>query len=407
VQRGNLVEGIMRISDIGVPVVIIVIVIQFSAAILFSGALMAGGERGREAAAMSGKEGGPISPMSVKTEGIYQAGYRVLEITTTDAKGEKASVGVAVWYPSAQKEEPFQYIYGENKIETNVALNGKPASGEFPLILYSHGAMGCGLSMAFLTEKLAREGFIVAAPDYPDQYCVCRILDTLPKQNLRYKVRMLKWVKALNVEMLRRGKAYRPNLAYRPRLAKITIDRLLAENRASESPFNGSINENKIGMVGHSFGAWTSMLLGGADPDYKDSRVKAIVCFSGPVHEGVYQRSEVASIHIPVMFMYGEDEERFRGDDKMVLYEPANSPKFLLEIKGADHLTFSGGIREEFSKMSDYTRKDPQRAAIVEYTIAFLQYYLKEDKEAKKQLEVASDEVISYVKDFSSPDSKP
>ena len=307
---------------------------------------------------------------------------------------------IAVWYPSSEKGKPFQYTYGKNRVETEVALNGKPATGKFPLIIYSHGATGCGLSMAFLTEELAREGFVVAAPDYPDEYYGCRVTGDLPKQNIIYELKMLKWVKGLKDSMLRSGKAYRPNLAYRPMLAKETINRLLAENRDTESPFYGLINENEIGMVGHSFGAWTSILVGGADPSYKDPRVKAVVSFSSPVHEGVFEPSEMANIHIPIMFMYGEKESKNRDMNDKKLYDKVNAPKFLLEIKGASHLTFSGGIRKEFSMISEYRLQDPKRATIVNYCVAFLDYYIKDDKGAKKQLEVKSNGLVSYLKDF-------
>ena len=114
-------------------------------------------------------------------------------------------------------------------------------------------------------------------------------------QAMMWNFGMLGWMKDLKeTELNKGGKAYRQKLAYRPKEAKAVIDRLLGENRNSGSPLYGIINEDEIGMVGHSFGAWTSMLVGGADPAFKDPRVKAIVPLSGPVNESVYERGEGA-----------------------------------------------------------------------------------------------------------------
>lgn len=396
----------MRVINGNVYFLVFLIIIFFSTFACSHARSFAESEQIREDAKILRKAEETISPLPVETQQNYQVGYRVLDISTTDFSGKKVLVDIGVWYPSSEKGKPFQYTYGKNRVETEVALNGKPATGKFPLIVYSHGATGCGLSMAFLTEQLAREGFVVAAPDYPDEYYLCRTKRDMPKRKILYKLKMLKWIKDLNDHMLG-VRSYRPKLAYRPMLAKATIDLLLAENRNPESPFHGLINESEIGLVGHSFGAWTSILVGGGDPSYKDPRVKAIVSFSSPVYKGVYEPSDMANIRIPAMFIYGEKESKHRDKNDQMLYDEVNAPKFLLQIKGANHLTFSGGIRKEFSTISDYRLKDPIRATIVNYTVAFLNYYIKKDKGAKRQLEVKSDGLVSYLKDFGVSDVNP
>jgi predicted dienelactone hydrolase len=129
--------------------------------------------------------------------GKYHVGYTVLEMDSYDVEGNKAKVGVAIWYPSTTGERPFQYDYTENKISTELAVNGKPAAGKFPLVIYSHGASGCGLGMAFLTERLAREGFVVAGPDYKDRYQVCQSNGTAPTLRPRHKLGLQIWMKEL------------------------------------------------------------------------------------------------------------------------------------------------------------------------------------------------------------------
>lgn len=101
------------------------------------------------------------------------------------------------------------------------------------------------------------------------------------------------------------------------------------------------------------------------------------------------------------MFMYGKKEPSAgRPSDKTFLYDLANQPKFLLSINGADHFTFSGGVRKEFETIDDFLRLDSRRAIITCYTRYFFDYYLKGEKEAKASLTKSIKGVDRYLKDF-------
>ena len=346
-------------------------------------------------------------PRSLATEdrlgpGAYSVGYTVLEMRVPDHKGETQTVGVAVWYPTKSQPKPYQYQIAQNQLNSHLALDAKPASGAFPLVIYSHAATGSGLNAIFLTERLASEGFVVAAPDYPDEFCAARILGPQPRFKLGQRRKMMEWLEDIRDRQLNKaGKSFRKNLAYRPQQAKKAIDRLLEENRDPKSALNGAIDENRIGAVGHSFGAWTSILIGGADAAFADSRIKAIVALSGPCNDSVYESTELKNIHVPIMFMFGSEEPKVgRASDKVLLYDRANAPKFLLEVAGSDHFTFSGGIRREYRSPSEYLEKDGRRAVIVRYTELFLKYYLYEEREAGKQLQYPSPALVSFTPDF-------
>ena len=92
------------------------------------------------------------------------AGYRVL----TMESGRK----VAVWYPTAAREQPMSYSRSNGGFMGSVARDAPPAAcPRVPLVLFSHGLGGCALQMLFFTEELARHGYIVAAPDHRDAVC--------------------------------------------------------------------------------------------------------------------------------------------------------------------------------------------------------------------------------------------
>lgn len=334
----------------------------------------------------------------------YQVGFKVLKEQWKGQRRTPYTLEVAVWYPAIGKETVHIYPFGENHMATSLVLDGEPVKGNFPLILYAHGATGGGTSSAFVTESLARKGYIVAAVDYTDRFSQVRISKSVSLSRLN-KIRMLKWVNELRFKQFgKKAAAYRKLFAYRPVQTKLTIDRMLRENNDKNSAFYGMINESKIGVVGHSFGAWTSMMVGGADPEYHDPRVKAVVALSGPVTEQVYnvhKPKEVNDINVPIMFMYGQKEPFVgRPSDKAFLYDLANQPRFLLSVDGADHFTFSGGVRKEFDRIDDFLRLDRRRAIITYYTGYFFDYFLKGDEEAKAPLTQSIKGVDRYVKDL-------
>jgi len=331
----------------------------------------------------------------------YNVGYTVLKDTWVGKSGKKFVVDVAVWYPTTKSPEKMRYVFEKNEVATRVAVDAPARPGEYPLIAYAHGASAGGISSAFIAETLARKGYVVVGSDLSDEFSQVRVAKKV-QMSFRDKLKMLRWLNSMRTVVEgTETKRYRKELAYRPGQVEASIDRMLEENSKKDSLFSGVIDEDKIGLLGHSSGAWTVMLLSGADSSYVDKRVKAAVALSGPVNEYVYHAegpNDLAQIHIPMMFMYGEKEvAQGRGNDMKYLYKPSNPPKFLLEIKGANHFTFSGGVKKEYRTMDEYLLKNPSRRAMTKYTLSFFDYYLKGDESAKDTL-LSSDSYVNIYK---------
>src|SRR5215467_9527105 len=95
-------------------------------------------------------------PVSAQQCAVHDVGYRVMHI------GGKV---VAVWYPT--KATARQYTYGPT-FSGVLAPNAPPSTAcgkTVPLVVFSHGDLGCGLQSVVFTEQLARSGYVVAAPD--------------------------------------------------------------------------------------------------------------------------------------------------------------------------------------------------------------------------------------------------
>ena len=85
-----------------------------------------------------------------------------LSITTLDDDEGK----LFAWYPSASPEKEF-YLH---PFKITVALDGKPAAGKYPVILFSHGVAGQARNHWQTATDLARTGNIVLAPQHESDW---------------------------------------------------------------------------------------------------------------------------------------------------------------------------------------------------------------------------------------------
>jgi predicted dienelactone hydrolase len=144
-----------------------------------------------------------------------------------------------------------------------VALDAAPAHRErYPLILFSHGWEGCGTQSVFLTEQLARAGYVVAAPDHRDAGCSVdgRRPPRLHLPQLPFSTPGL-WHESAYYDR-------------REDLGKV-LDWMLA------SPdFHESIDPARIGAMGHSLGGYSTLGMAGARESWQDSRITAVLALA-------------------------------------------------------------------------------------------------------------------------------
>ena len=99
----------------------------------------------------------------------YHTGFRLVHVPRA---GQEALL-VAVWYPTEAGPGRVSYPLPVRPLEGQATQDAKPAEGQFPLVIYSHGGGGCGIMGASYAEALAEAGFVVAAPDHGDEFQVC------------------------------------------------------------------------------------------------------------------------------------------------------------------------------------------------------------------------------------------
>jgi predicted dienelactone hydrolase len=297
----------------------------------------------------------------------FNVGYRVLDLRSGAGKNSK-TLTVAVWYPTAAT--PGRHTYG-GPVNGVVAVDATPsdAAGHYPLLVFSHGYGGSGLSSVFLTERLAARGWIVAAPDHADGHSAIRIRTG---RNERLDRRAF----LQQAEQISRSDPdHRDEYLYRIDEMQQALDGMTASEQ-----FGKLIDRRRIAVGGHSLGGFTALGLCGTLADRRDDRIKAVLLFSTGAGGYFFRESELARVTVPLLYLFGEREQKQkRGTQTMGelferVYRNAAGPKYLLVLKGGNHFSFNNRfVDKPGSRFLGGTEE--QFEVIRRYSFAFLEKY--------------------------------
>lgn len=359
----------------------------------------------------------PSVVLSYASRGSYLVGMSNLE---TDGRA------ITVWYPASDRsnnEATFSYRYelkvGEPLGTVSLATDEGQAirdaaydlsADPYPLVILSPGFSFGASTYAWLAEHLASYGFVVIAPEHQEH------LD--PANEL--------WRSAIE-----RPQDVLSVLAY--------VD----EQTIAGGVFDGLINAERVAVIGHSYGGYTSLAAAGAQintPEFKshceeasasnhpaawlcdellshlddmadlarlestpdglwpawaDPRIAAIVPMAGDAfffgHEGL------AQINVPVMAIGGtKDNDAPYEWGTHPAYEYASSPrKVLISLTDAEHMIFTNPCEKipfylklfsrEFCSDTDWDRGYAHEL-VSHFTTAFLLTELKQDSAASDAL---------------------
>jgi predicted dienelactone hydrolase len=285
--------------------------------------------------------------------------------------------------------------------------------GLYPLIIFSHGFGATRDTYVALSSHWASQGYVVIKPAHSDSGKL----------------------QGGNAE--RAWRQQNPD-DWRSRAndIKAVIDGL---DRIEESypELKGKIDRAKIAVGGHSYGAFTAMLIGGArtfgsvkDPagaTYFDPRVKAVVLMSpqGPSETFGLIPDSFKEIRVPTLFMTGTEDSGMTESEtpewRRQAFELAPAgDKWLVVLEGARHNSFTGRMdpSTEASRAFENPmlgdpaprtrtpapQMDPRRpgresvtglrirgtfAQVKAISLAFFDTYLRDDAEGRTTLEGA------------------
>tara|TARA_R110002126_G_scaffold10067_19_gene45166 strand:+ start:17234 stop:18304 length:1071 start_codon:yes stop_codon:yes gene_type:complete len=216
-----------------------------------------------------------------------------------------------------------------------------PTSPEpWPLIVMSHGAGGNRTTGGYLAEALAHAGYVVVQVEHPGSNTTA-----LQRGGKRFR-RMRRNLQAMVQEP--------QNWAHRPQDVSFVLDQLL------QGPMATRLDAERIGICGHSYGAFTTMAIAGMtvdmpgapDSSFRDPRVRAAVALS-PQGAGTMGVDAGAwrAIAIPLLMVTGTQDKGLGGQPWTWRREPFEEMKrhpgtayfALATFEGAGHGSFGDG----------------------------------------------------------------
>lgn len=324
----------------------------------------------------------PAPDLSVEMPGPYAVGTHAT--TLTDAARSR-TLTVQLWFPTdaAATDTPFDQLeLGSNQAtyasllaaapscptrSLTVAVDAQPASGSFPVVLFSHCQSCTRLSQASTAARLASHGFIVAGVDHAG--------DDL-------------WAHLAGSD----GPLTSDELEVRAADIRFLLDQL---------PSLVPGDYAHVGVFGHSFGGVTAGRVA-----QLDDRVKAAAAICAPMENPAIPGVTLADIHVPLMFVVALEDNSIGDLGNQFIeknFGSAHPPVDKIEVADAGHWSFSDedGLISAFApgcgsaiRQTDdqpFTYLDPEagRAIAAAYVTAFFKATLLGDAGARAYVESA------------------
>lgn len=257
--------------------------------------------------------------------------------------------------------------------------------GPHPVIVFSHGLGATREAYGYLAEHWGRAGYVTI-------YLQHAGTDSgIFHPGVSRQEAMLAAVRDWSVAEAR------------PLDVRFALDHLAAEARAG-TPLGRALDMTRIGLAGHSFGAWTSLVVAGQRiprkgaegplypaTTYADPRVLAIIAMSppvrkvrpgGPTYDDVY-----GAITVPLMVMSGTRDlspvGEQRPEERRIPYDFARAREAeLLTFRGGDHWIYSGRGHKKKALDTDLRFQ----RVIGEVSTHFWDAYLRRDADARAWL---------------------
>lgn len=276
------------------------------------------------------------------------------------------------------------------------------SGGPYPVIVFSHGAGGSRHGYAYLADYWAAHGFVCIQPSHADSITLNREMGN------RFSF----------VKLMRSLPSDRQSWLDRAHDVSFVIDSL--PQLSQSGPLEGKLSAGTVCVAGHSLGAFTCQLIGGASvppvqgdstvADVTDRRVACIIAISPQGVRadlnslGFETKASYAGLTLPALFLTGDrDESIWNGSaQRSEAFENSSAgDKYLVSINGANHMTFVGMEKNDTqtygqllwekaaeSKMQTaYGDELAHLKLTQEITTLFIDAYLKRDTKSREMLQ--------------------
>ncbi len=248
---------------------------------------------------------------------------------------------VEVWYPAADAHrgqdvaeatrDSYDLIPGFPPGWQEAVRDATACGGKYPLVVFSHGFGGHRRQSTFLCSHLASHGYVVAAVDHTGNTII-------------EMVQVMMSAQMGGAPPPDAGAILSEIIPARPVDASFVIDQMLAGAAAEV----GSIDADRIGISGHSFGGWTTLMVAS-----RDRRVRAALPLAPAGGWSPLPSQVLADAldfawgrDVPTLFLVADQDTLLPLRGMHELYGKTQSQKKMLILENADHMHFCDRVEE-------------------------------------------------------------
>jgi len=250
--------------------------------------------------------------------------------------------------------------------------------GPFPVVIFSHGLGGTREGYEYLGRHWASHGYVSVHLQHPGSDDAVWRGQPDPMRSMRKAIRDVR------------------NSVNRPLDVSFALDKLEEMNR-TEGPLAARLDMARVGVAGHSYGAYTALAVagqvfggpGGRRFSFGDPRVKAVIAMSAPApRRHVPYEEAFGGIRVPCMHMTGTRDtspvvpETTPEDRQIPFRYSRGADGYLVIFTDGDHMIFAG----RRGRIGDGSRDARFHELIRMTTTAFWEAYLREDDRALRWL---------------------
>ncbi|HVP31628.1 MAG TPA: dienelactone hydrolase family protein [Myxococcota bacterium] len=273
--------------------------------------------------------------------GPHPVGVRSFEPTDA-ARGR--TLPLEVWYPAAEAhrgadlspetQDTYQVLALFPGAPQAAVRDAEPAPlprGRAPVVVFSHGFGGHRRQTTFLCTHLASHGYVVAAPDHVGN-TVADMMQTFMDVQAG---KPLPDPDALLGSMI----------AARPADASFVLDWLLGGGAAGVSELADAA---RVGISGHSFGGWTTLVTASRDPRVRAALPLAPAGGASPLPANPLRESVETSWQreLPCLYLVADRDTLLPLEGMRELYGRTPAPKRMAVLRRSDHMHFCDRVEQ-------------------------------------------------------------
>jgi predicted dienelactone hydrolase len=265
--------------------------------------------------------------------GRFPVGVRTLSALD---KARNRTFPCEIWYPADAQYAGQDLAPGTQDVFTIPARDAPRSQmavrdaaahpGPYPLVIFSHHSGGHRRAATFLCTHLGSHGYVVAALDHSE---------ALAPELARPRSETEEQKKA----------RWQAVIASRVPDVRFLLDQVFND---AVWKAEARLNPAEIGIVGHSFGAWTAL----ATPE-DEPRIRAVVALapggSSNPRPGILpvKLSFAWPRQVPALYLVAENDVPLPLAGMRELFERAPAPKQMVILRRADHLHFIDNLEQE------------------------------------------------------------